>query len=157
MQRFESHTADELKAIAADFVHSLAPDQARATVVTLSGELGAGKTTFTQGLAAALGVSETVASPTFILEKRYALDGERWQHLIHIDAYRLNGEHELGALEWDGIIADAGNLILLEWPERIPAAIPNDAIRLHFAIEGDGRIITIDGDEGSKKEDRNVD
>lgn len=153
MQRFESHTGGELKAIAADFVRTLTPEKGGATIVALSGELGAGKTTFTQGLAAALGVEETVASPTFILEKRYLLNGTPWRQLIHIDAYRLNGEHELQALEWEGIIADPGNLILLEWPERISGAIPKGAITLHFAIEGDGRIITIDGDQGSKKED----
>lgn len=149
--QLHSHSADELRRIAGDFVRALVPALDRATVVTLSGDLGAGKTTFTQGLAAALGVEETVASPTFILEKRYVLSGQRWKQLIHIDAYRLNGTQELKALEWDGILADQRNLILLEWPERIPGAIPEGATRVRFDIDGEGRIITIDGDQSSKE------
>jgi tRNA threonylcarbamoyladenosine biosynthesis protein TsaE len=151
--QLHSHSAEELRTIAGDFARTVVPVNDGATVVTLSGDLGAGKTTFTQGLAHALGVEETVASPTFILEKRYLLSGQRWKQLIHIDAYRLNGTQELKALEWEGIVGDAGNLILLEWPERIPGAVPESAISIHFAIEGDGRIITINGGESGKKED----
>ena len=116
-----------------------------ATVVTLSGELGAGKTTFAQGIAKALGVEETVTSPTFVIEKIYQLEKQKFSRLVHIDAYRLNGAHELQMLGWDELLRDPQNLIVLEWPENVAELIPENAIRVRFEIEGDGRIITIDG------------
>ena len=94
-----------------------------ATLVTLSGDLGAGKTAFTKAVARVLGVSEEVTSPTFVLEKIYQLSDKPWKHLIHIDAYRLLGGHELLAIGFEGICRDAGNLILLEWPEKVPSAL----------------------------------
>ncbi len=121
-----------------------------ATVIALSGELGAGKTTFAQAIAKALGVEEAVTSPTFVIEKIYALQGQKFQQLIHIDAYRLKGAHELEVLGWKGLCADPGNLILLEWPERVEGLIPRDAIRIRFDIVDEGRIITIAASEDSK-------
>jgi tRNA threonylcarbamoyladenosine biosynthesis protein TsaE len=153
MQR-RSATSDELRAIAADFLRTLAPRSAGATIVTLSGDLGAGKTTFAQALARQLGVEETVASPTFVIEKIYRLKGQKWQRLIHIDAYRLRFAKELTVLGWDELLKDAGDLIVLEWPEKVPELIPETAVNVRIDIEGEGRIITIDGEEntGSGKE-----
>lgn len=139
-------SADELTSFAREFVHAVTPREA-ARVIALSGELGAGKTTFAQGVAHALGVAETVSSPTFVIEKVYALAGQSFQRLIHIDAYRLSGAQDLRALGWEEIILDLGNLILLEWPERVPELIPADAIRIRFDIRETGRIITIDGSQ----------
>ena len=127
--------------VAADFVANLRPKKT-ATVVTLSGALGAGKTTFAKGVAQALGVDETVSSPTFVIEKIYTLENQLYNKLIHIDVYRLKNEQELATIGWNQIIADPQNLIVLEWPEGVPRAIPEDAIRIRFDIEGDGRIIT---------------
>ncbi len=132
---------------AALFAEKLLPKENGATLVTLSGELGAGKTTFAQGVAAVLGVGETVTSPTFVIQKIYELEGQKFSHLVHIDAYRLNGAHELEALGWKELLADSGNLILLEWPEHVAALIPEDAVRIRFDITGEGRIITINGEE----------
>ena len=138
---------DEMNKHAADFVRALQPRADGATVVALSGDLGAGKTTFAQGVAAALGVAETVTSPTFVLEKIYALDGQQFSHLVHIDAYRLKGAHELEVLGWRELLEDTGNLIVIEWPERVAEAIPHSAVRISFSIDGEGRIITINGEE----------
>lgn len=146
-----THSAEELRAFAAHFIQELAPSAVGATIVALSGDLGAGKTCFTQGAAAALGVAEQVASPTFVIEKIYPLAGQEWKRLIHIDAYRLKSAQELSVVHWDELLTDSGNLILIEWPEQVPGAIPTGAIRIHFAIEGDGRIITIDGQENGEK------
>ncbi len=106
-----------------------------------------------QECAAALGVQETVSSPTFVIEKIYDLEGQKFERLIHIDAYRLKGAHELTALGWDEIASDPGNLILLEWPERVPEIIPTTALRIRFDIAEDARIITIDGEGNGKKEE----
>jgi tRNA threonylcarbamoyladenosine biosynthesis protein TsaE len=146
MQRRSRSTGD-LRAIAVEFLVSLKLRAAGATVVTLSGELGAGKTTFAQALARELGVEEAVTSPTFVIEKVYRLKGQRWQRLIHIDAYRLRFAKELAVLGWDQLLADPGDLIVLEWPEKVPELIPADAVRVRIDIQGEERIITIDGSE----------
>lgn len=139
--RMHSHTPEELRALAATFVEGLLPVAGGATIVTLSGDLGAGKTTFAQGIATALGITEQVTSPTFIIENIYALEGRQWERFIHIDAYRLKGAHELEVLGWQEIVADPKNLIVLEWPEQVSGAIPERAVRLKFEIEGDARRI----------------
>ena len=100
-------------------------------------------------MAKALGVTETVTSPTFVIEKIYPLTGQKFQQLIHIDAYRLKEAHELEVLGWKELLADSGNLILLEWPERVAELIPEDAITVRIDIDGDERIITINGNRES--------
>src|ERR1700679_1259702 len=112
------------------FAQSLSPRADTATVVTLSGDLGTGKTTFTQAVAKALGVGEDVTSPTFVIEKIYQLKGQKFDRLIHIDAYRLENEHELKVLGFEELLEDPKNLILLEWPERVAELIPADATRI---------------------------
>ncbi len=125
-----------------NFVAELLPKAERATLVTLSGDLGAGKTTFVQGIAAVLGITETVTSPTFVIENVYALTDQKWKRLIHIDAYRLEKGSELEHLGWNEIVADPENLILLEWPEKVAEIIPEDAIKLRFDFDGEERIIS---------------
>lgn len=133
------------------FAVGLEPKRDLATVVTLSGVLGAGKTTFTQGVARALGVEEVVTSPTFVLEKIYKLENRKFSHLVHIDAYRLSGVHELEVLGWKELLADRGNLVLLEWPEMVEGAIPKDAIRITFEIQGERRILKLNGEENTER------
>jgi tRNA threonylcarbamoyladenosine biosynthesis protein TsaE len=144
----KSSSAEELAEIARHVAVSLEPRE-HATVVTLQGDLGAGKTTFVQSVARSLGVGESVSSPTFVIEKIYQLHNQKYARLIHIDAYRLKSQHELEVLGWDEIAADPGNLIFIEWPERVPDLIPSDAIRIRIDIDGDARIITIHGGEKS--------
>lgn len=114
---------EELDMFARKFISGLTATPNSATLVTLSGELGAGKTAFAKAVAKALGVSEEVTSPTFVLEKIYRLSGQAWKHLVHIDAYRLESGHELLAIGFGAVCADPGNLILLEWPEKVPSAL----------------------------------
>lgn len=144
-------TLEELAVEAERFVAGLAPRAAGATLVTLTGELGAGKTAFVQAVAKALGVEEPVTSPTFVLEKIYELplnaaprSGAGLKRLVHIDAYRLEGAEALAPLGFDELMQDAGNLILLEWPEQVgldtSAAV---AARIRLELEDDGsRTIT---------------
>ena len=136
----------------ASLVAQLGPRPKGATVITLSGELGAGKTTFAQGIARALGVEEVVTSPTFVIEKIYQLENQKWQRLIHIDAYRLKGAHELEVLGWDELVADPGNLIVLEWPENVAELIADSTTRIRFDIGKKGRIISMTaGSYGEEK------
>jgi len=120
------------------------PAQTGATLIALSGELGAGKTAFTKALAWALGVDETVASPTFVLERIYKLpEGKQFKRLVHIDAYRLESGRELAAVGFDEVMRDAGNLVVLEWPEKVFDALPVPAVCLTITTsEGDTRLFT---------------
>ena len=126
----QTNSLTEFQKIAEDFTLKLSPAKDSATVVGLYGNLGAGKTTFTQIVAKTLGVEETVTSPTFVIEKIYRLVASsqhqvaRFENLIHIDAYRLEKSEELLHLGWQEIISDPKNLILIEWPERVADIMP---------------------------------
>jgi tRNA threonylcarbamoyladenosine biosynthesis protein TsaE len=136
----ESHATiknmQEMKAFVYEFLAQLAPVSAGATVIGLRGDLGAGKTTFTQICAKLLGISETVTSPTFVLLKKYKLGNEmlggKFSYFIHLDAYRLKGGKELNPLGWQEIISDSKNLIMIEWPELVADAMPTTARYIDF-------------------------
>lgn len=135
-----------MKAFAADFLKQLIPTRgistipklstSTATVIGLRGDLGAGKTTFTQIFANLVGISENVTSPTFVILKKYKLDGkvfgDKFVFFIHIDAYRLKGGFELNAIGWQGIISDPKNLVMIEWPELVTDVMPADTIFIDF-------------------------
>lgn len=116
----------------------------RATLVALSGQLGSGKTTFTQTLLKRLGIQERVQSPTYVLMKSYPLSGEltsfgsprRFNRVIHIDAYRLKGEQEFAALKPEEFLNDPKALVLVEWPEQASGALPTPDITIRFSSEG---------------------
>jgi tRNA threonylcarbamoyladenosine biosynthesis protein TsaE len=134
--KYTTHSLEEMQKLAEDFVAGLKMSETGATVVGLYGDLGAGKTTFTQSVAHALGVEETVVSPTFVIEKIYELPKsenvpQKFTHLIHIDAYRLEQSSELIRLGWQDITTDPDNLILIEWSERVADIMPKH-IRLNF-------------------------
>lgn len=95
-----------------------------ATIIALYGDLGSGKTTTTKEIARILGVKERVISPTFVIMKTYRTLDKKFKNLIHIDAYRLDSHEELLRLGWEEIITDKNNLIILEWPERVPECLP---------------------------------
>lgn len=109
-------------------------------VIALSGELGTGKTTFVQGLAAGLGITVPVTSPTFILINRYrAPDGRVLQH---VDCYRLaNAPLEM----WDiGLtdLYDGGGIVVIEWADRIPGLLPEEYLEIRFTyLDGDRRTL----------------
>ncbi|NUQ92893.1 MAG: tRNA (adenosine(37)-N6)-threonylcarbamoyltransferase complex ATPase subunit type 1 TsaE [Gemmatimonadaceae bacterium] len=89
-------------------------------VVTLAGDLGAGKTTLVQAICRGYGVTEPVTSPTFALVHRYAA---RRSPVYHLDLYRLRGPAELTNIGWDEIVS-AHALVLVEWPERATGMLP---------------------------------
>jgi tRNA threonylcarbamoyladenosine biosynthesis protein TsaE len=124
VMRLTSHSLEETDKIALDFVRDLKPKSDCAKVIGLYGNLGAGKTTFTQSVAKALGITEIITSPTFVIEKIYELTNQKFTHLIHIDAYRIEKPEELTSLGFQNIIGDKNNLILIEWPEKIEKIMP---------------------------------
>ncbi|MBI3572263.1 tRNA (adenosine(37)-N6)-threonylcarbamoyltransferase complex ATPase subunit type 1 TsaE [Candidatus Kaiserbacteria bacterium] len=121
----------ELESEAKHLLARLALRADGATLITLSGELGAGKTALAKALARALGITEVVSSPTFVLEKIYRLPaGSPFARLVHIDAYRLESGAELAPLGFDEIMQDPHSLVILEWPERVADALPPPALAI---------------------------
>ena len=141
--KFVSKNLTETEKIAFDFIASLKPTK-RACVVGLFGELGAGKTTFTKSAAEALGVVETVNSPTFVIERIFEANNPFFKKFIHIDAYRLVHGQDLVNLGWNEIIQDPENLIFIEWPEKVLDILPEDRIEVQFEhLDEKSRQITI--------------
>lgn len=129
---------ETLQTIAEELVSRMKPTET-ATLITLSGELGAGKTTFSQMVGQALHVTENMVSPTFVLEKVYTLtDTNGFTKLIHIDAYRLKSGDELTALGFSELLQDPQNIILLEWPEKVVDALPPATVAITLAVHEDG-------------------
>ncbi len=126
-----TNSLTETKIAAKDFIENLSP-LSRATLIGLSGELGSGKTSFTQGVASALGVTDAVNSPTFVLEKIYELENQKFNKLIHIDAYRFDDPQEIKVLRLEDLLDDPKNLILIEWPEKAEGMLPSDIKTIHF-------------------------
>ena len=132
-------TVEDLEQEAVAFVEALTPNSNSAVLVTLSGELGAGKTTFVQAVAQALGVEGVVTSPTFVIQKVYLLpEGHRFDRLIHIDAYRLSAIGELNALGFGELTSNKGNLIMLEWPEQVGGVAELATLRILIETLPDG-------------------
>ena len=111
-------------------------------VIVLVGDLGAGKTTFVQGLAAAIGSPDPVTSPTFTLAQRYD-EGRLTVH--HLDAYRLSGPEEAADLALDELIDDRA-VTVVEWGDRLRGLLPVDRleITIGFGPGDDDREITLD-------------
>jgi tRNA threonylcarbamoyladenosine biosynthesis protein TsaE len=110
-------------------------------LVLLSGELGAGKTAFTQGFGSALGITEPITSPTFTLAHQYS--GRLVLH--HLDVYRLDQLSEVTDLGL-GELLDGGGVTVIEWGDVIAPALPADylEVKLAYGDADDDRVITLD-------------
>lgn len=97
-------------------------------VICLQGDLGAGKTTFVQGVAHGWGSLDSVSSPTFIIVNDYRRADE--VHLFHMDAYRLDSTSEAEELDFEAMLAQGP--LLIEWPERIEGLVPDDRLWIEF-------------------------
>ncbi len=150
MSSTRTHNLAEFQKTAGDFALGLMPLPDRATVVGLYGDLGAGKTTFVQAVAKALGVTETVNSPTFLIFKKYQVpdvcsstssEGEAgrgcFKVLIHVDAYRLKSSDELRRLRFDELLVGPTNLILVEWADKVADILLKDHKQIHFEFVDD--------------------
>jgi len=133
-----SKSLAETEKIAREFLaKEIMKSENSATVIGLYGDLGSGKTAFTQAVAKCLGVKEAVTSPTFVIEKIYKLDHQNFEHLIHIDAYRLRSGDELLHLGWEEIAKNPKNIIFIEWPEKVAEILPKDIEKIHFTFIGE--------------------
>lgn len=128
-------TKEELPIVCENVLQHLTPTTVGATVVALSGDLGAGKTTLVQALASELGVTEHLISPTFVVMKRYDIKSVLYPYdmLIHIDAYRLTKGEELTRLGFTDLVENPRNLIIIEWPEHVQGCLPVDAMKVSLS------------------------
>lgn len=117
-----------------EIARSLAKDLKPGTVIRLEGDLGAGKTTFVQGLAAAMGVGGRVNSPTFCLVQEHR-GGDAF--LVHMDLYRLRGEEDVLSIGWEDYL-DEGAVLAVEWPDRAGSLIPLNARIVRITAAGEG-------------------
>jgi len=132
----QTHSPEETEALAAELATRLTSGD----VVTVSGELGSGKTTFVRGACAALGVRENVTSPTYTIGHRY--HGSEVE-VSHLDLYRFEG---VSAAEWGDLepyFEDA--IAFVEWPEAGEGVLPDPRYRVQIRHAGDAhRVVSID-------------
>ena len=138
----------EMQNIAAEFARqilrkkgkTLRPGSGQAAIVLgLTGDLGAGKTTFLQGFARGLGIKEVVNSPTFVIMKKFQIPNSdshiptpNFKFFYHLDCYRLEKPEEILALGFAKIILNPQNIVAIEWPEKIAEFLPKNIININF-------------------------
>lgn len=128
-----SSSVEETKELATRILREALKEKRNgALVLALEGELGAGKTHFAKGVASYLGIERNITSPTFVLMKRYG-------NFYHLDCYRVHASNEILDLGWEEIISDTGNIVLVEWAERIKDILPPGTIWLHFKNKGENK------------------
>lgn len=128
---------DDLAIFASKVLAHLKSDSEKATVLALRGNLGSGKTTFAQNIARNLGVSGEITSPTFVIFKKYETQHDDFDYFVHVDAYRLEKKEDLEALHFDEILQSPHTLVLVEWPENISGALPENSHVLEFKFVDD--------------------
>jgi len=124
-----TRSAAETQALAAELARALPAD----VTLALHGDLGVGKTTFVQGLARGLGVTEAITSPTFTVCNLYR--GASWT-LVHLDAYRLGSAAEMEALMIEDFLRSP-YCVAIEWPSRVESWLPADAWHVELGIGAD--------------------
>lgn len=130
------------------YARKLVEQLTRGGALLLQGELGAGKTTFVQGLAEALNVDHTVTSPTFTLMNVYETHHPVIRQLVHIDLYRLTGNGDMAELDIKTWLDNPATLVVIEWPERSPELTQEALGLIEFSL-GDTmsqRVLTINGE-----------
>ena len=134
---YYTHSEQETEQLA----EQLAPLLNPGTVIAFDGDLGAGKTAFTRGLARGLGITERVTSPTYTIVNEY--NGP--VPLFHIDMYRLNSSEELFDIGWEDYL-ERGGILAVEWSERVADAL-EDPVRISIRRDGgeNDRCIKIEG------------
>lgn len=133
----ETHSAEETVRLGT----ALSPVVVPGDMIVLSGDLGAGKTTFTQGLAVGLGITNPVTSPTFLLMKEYF--GGRYP-LMHMDIYRLEKIQEVIDLGYDEFL-DPSYVVVVEWGDMVEPLLPRNHLDVEIRhVDDDVRRITIE-------------
>lgn len=107
-------------------------------VIALSGELGAGKTTFVQGFAKGLGIKEKILSPTFVLIRQHYIPNSK-QILYHLDLYRIDDPDQIESVGIKELLQNPKNMILIEWAEKIKKYLPKETTWIYFETLGNSK------------------
>ena len=134
---FLSNSPSQTEGFAARLAEHLTPG----TVIAYRGDLGAGKTAFTRGLAKGLGITESVTSPTYTIVNEY-LSGK--MPLFHFDMYRLRSSDDLFDIGWEDYL-ERGGVCAVEWSENVPDAMENALVITIEKTGEDTRRITVEG------------
>ena len=126
MKKYIFYSYAETQKFAESFSQNINPGQ----IVALIGDLGSGKTTFSQGFARGLGIEEKVISPTFKLVSEYYSQ----KSLFHIDCYRLKNVNEFLIIGGEEILSKKDAIVLIEWPERIKSMWSDDWVYISFKM-----------------------
>ena len=121
------------------------PHLKHARIIALVGDLGAGKTTFTQGFAKGLGIKHRMVSPTFLIFRNYSITSslqfrfrhserseESYKTFYHVDVYRIDSLKELNILGFKEILQNPENIVLIEWADKIKKILPKDTLLINF-------------------------
>ncbi len=143
-----SGSAKETQLIAAEFARQILQrhNSSQAVVLALQGELGTGKTTFLQGFAKGLGITEKILSPTFVVMKRFELKRKNFKNFYHVDCYRLKSAKDLEVLGLKEIISNPENIVAIERSEKAQKILPKKSVRIKCRhLEKDKREFVIHG------------
>ena len=125
---FITKSSKETKQLGKNFAKTLKSGD----VICLYGNLGGGKTTFTQGLSEGLGIKEKIISPTFIIIRSYPDN-----NFYHVDLYRVDSEQNLINLGLEEILNDSSSIVVVEWAEKLKSFMPKKRIDVRFSLEGE--------------------
>ena len=140
--KFTSHSEYETIELAQNFESEKFPNM----VICLNGELGSGKTVFVKGIANALGITESITSPTFTIVKEY--DGEL--PLYHFDVYRLDGNTDsIGIEEY----FNKNGVVIIEWADTISDVLPEERLDIKFKVVGENKRVLVITPHGQKYEE----
>ena len=140
-----SHIQDPQKH-AGEILTTVTTNQNQAGLITLVGNLGAGKTTFTQKLGGILGIpEEDINSPTYVIEQRYHIpDHSAFSELVHIDAYRLEQADDPYKIGLDQTLGDPTKLVVIEWPEKVQDFLKDyRATQITLTLDGEKRSLEV--------------
>ncbi len=138
-----SNSYQQTQQIGEEFGRHLAPG----TLIALYGDLGAGKTTFVQGLAKGLGINKRIISPTFVLIREHGIMNHELKinKFYHVDLYRIESEKDIEGLGLEEILSDKNAIVAIEWADKLGAKLPKERVDIYFEnLEGDKRKITMD-------------
>lgn len=128
MSKFITNSAEETQRLA----KQLALKYRGGGIITLSGNLGAGKTTFAAGFAKGLGIKSKIISPTFVLVKEYLIPHQYGTKLYHIDLYRLENHQQIKSLGLTDLLQNPNNIILIEWAEKLTGLFKKQVVKINF-------------------------
>lgn len=128
MKRFLSHSEEETKQIAQKIAK-----RTKGRILALSGQLGAGKTTFASGFAQGLGIKDKIISPTFIFIRQHPIPNTN-KTFYHIDLYRIQTKEEIGSLGLGEILNNPKSIALVEWAEKAAGLLSKNTIRVKLNI-----------------------